>query len=86
MYKQAASAMVLSLATVTNAAEPIGTHFGQVFEMTKVMATAPRLYSAADDENPGKYCGGNERPYLLGTIRIFESNLCGCGVNRDSEV
>ena len=55
MYKQAASAMVLSLATVTNAAEPIGTHFGQVFEMTKVMATAPRLYSAEDDQNPSKY-------------------------------
>ena len=55
MYKQATSAMVLSLATVTNACEPIGTHFGQVFEMTKAMATAPRLYSADGEENPGKF-------------------------------
>ena len=55
MYKQATNAMVLSLATVTNACEPIGTHFGQVFEMTKAMATAPRLYSADGEENPGKF-------------------------------
>ena len=56
MYKQATNAaMVLSLATVTNAAEPIGTHFGQVFEMTKAMANAPRLYSAAGEQEPGKY-------------------------------
>lgn len=85
MYKQAASAMVLSLATVTNAAEPIGTHFGQVFEMSKAMATAPRLYSAAGEENPGKYCGSTNG-HICAQSEYSNLILCAVGVNRDSEV
>ena len=78
-------------ATVTSAAEPIGSSLGQVFEMTKAMATAPRLYSSASGEqNPGKYPSRTKaatksliatvitRKAVIYCIGIFETNLLLC--------
>jgi len=44
--------MVLSSLATVSSAEPIGANLGQMFEMTKAMATAPRLYSAENEQNP----------------------------------
>lgn len=61
MFRQSTTALAAAglafAATVTNASSDMASSavdLRKVFETAKQMATAPRLYSSANQENPGK--------------------------------
>lgn len=90
MFRQSTTALAAAglafAATVTNATDMASSavDLRKVFYTAKQMATAPRLYSDANQENPGKYL--NQVLRWLQNIRKTIIMMYLLGINRDVEV